>query len=99
MTKRAQGRGTVSIQHPTSDDLREHELAWVAEVQYHTDYEPFGSTYVPRESAEMLDGHWEWNGEQKAEWWINSVILAMGYKPEDVGSFKGRAQDNWKAED
>jgi hypothetical protein len=87
------------VQHKTSDDLTDHELAWVAEVEYTTDYEPFGSTYVPRESAEMLEGHWEWDGEEKAEWWINSRLLMMGYKIEEVGQLKTRATENWKAEE
>lgn len=75
------------------------ELSLVGEVEYTTDYVPYGSTYAPMESAEFLECHWELDGEEIAEWALDHKLGLRGFTKQQIADYKKRAEENWKEDE
>lgn len=97
MTTYKQGTsGPHEVENKYSGEMFTIEFRGTLEV--HIDMEPFGSTYVPRETADMSEAQWLLNGQEVALWRVQHELGLAGYTIDESLQVLKRVEDSWSEE-
>lgn len=69
-----------------------HFLKLEATIEHGVDSEAWGSTYVPRPWASIEEELWTWDGEEKADWFIEHQLRWLTGE-QDVKHYKQALRD------
>jgi len=94
MSRSYTAEGVHEFYHPTRDWEEEpHTLKVVMELEEGTDYEAYGSTYVPRHWCECSGETWFLDDLEVADWAFQHHLRVMGFTQEQVNKMKEKARD------
>lgn len=88
--------GPYEVENKHTGEMITIEFRGTLEVD--VDMEPFGSTYVPRETASMSEVQWLLNGQECALWRVQHELAMVGYTAQESLDVLRRIEESWKEE-